>query len=259
MVTHMKDDPDTSHVADSTSNDNDGVNYGAVYDDSGRINGCYAFTDADRIQIEHSSSLDITQNITLETFVYLNDKTDGKIVAKDDTGGGGCYCLHQQGNNLELMLDLGGWVRLGYSTYSTNEWVYLVGTYDRAMMRLYLDGDEKATLSRTQAITSRTINMALGNRADDNGTSYDLHGLIDEARISDTARSADWIKAQYLSMTDAFTTYGTRKKLTIPPMHPVTWGQRLMWTAVGATITPLRSPSPKATRTLAILSNTPSR
>ena len=105
MVQHLEETSGTQY--DSTSNDNDGVNYGAVYDDSGRINGCYAFTDADRIQIEHSSSLDITQNITLETFVYLNDKTDGKIVAKDDTGGGGCYCLHQQGNNLELMLDWG--------------------------------------------------------------------------------------------------------------------------------------------------------
>lgn len=28
MVTHMKDDPDTSHVADSTSNDNDGTKTG---------------------------------------------------------------------------------------------------------------------------------------------------------------------------------------------------------------------------------------
>jgi len=87
-------------------------------------------------------------------------------------------------------------------------------------MRLYLDGDEKATLSRTQAITSRTINMALGNRADDNGTSYDLHGLIDEARISDTTRSADWIKAQYLSMTDAFITYGSEEEVNHPPNAP---------------------------------------
>jgi len=215
MVQHLQETSGTLY--DSTSNGNDGTNYGAAYDGSGRINGCYTFTNADRIQIAHDSSLDITQSITLEAFVYLNDKTDGKIIAKDDTGGGGCYCLHQEGSDLRLALDLGGWVPLGYSTYNTGEWIYLVGTYDRTMMRLYLNGGEKATQSRTQAIASRNINLALGNRADDGGTSYDLHGLVDEVRISNIARSAAWIYAQYLSMTDDFITYGSPNQRPATP------------------------------------------
>ncbi len=31
-----------------------------------------------------------------------------------------------------------------------------------------------------------------------------MDGDIDEVRVASTARSADWIKAQHLSMTDAF-------------------------------------------------------
>lgn len=39
------------------------------------------------------------------------------------------------------------------------------------------------------------------------------NGLIDEVRISDTARSADWIAAQYLSTSDSFITYEGQENL----------------------------------------------
>jgi hypothetical protein len=35
-----------------------------------------------------------------------------------------------------------------------------------------------------------------------------FNGIIDEVRISNIARSADWIKAQYLSMKNDFITFG---------------------------------------------------
>ena len=35
------------------------------------------------------------------------------------------------------------------------------------------------------------------------------HGDIDEVRISDTPRSADWLAAQYLAMTDSFITFSS--------------------------------------------------
>ena len=40
---------------------------------------------------------------------------------------------------------------------------------------------------------------------------YDLDGNVDEVRISNVACCADWIKAQYLSMTDSFITFGERE------------------------------------------------
>ena len=36
-------------------------------------------------------------------------------------------------------------------------------------------------------------------------------GKVEEVRVSNVARSADWIKAQYLSMTNAFIAYGAEQ------------------------------------------------
>jgi hypothetical protein len=44
--------------------------------------------------------------------------------------------------------------------------------------------------------------------ARDDGAVGHFQGLLDEVRISATNRSADWIAAQYLSMTDQFIAYG---------------------------------------------------
>ena len=35
-----------------------------------------------------------------------------------------------------------------------------------------------------------------------------VEGQLDEVRIADVARSADWVAAQYASMTDTFVSYG---------------------------------------------------
>jgi hypothetical protein len=234
LVQHLGENSTVVH--DSTLNNNDETNppppppppnptppyIRATYYDPGRINGAYSFsndgTNGTRLQMSHSSSLDITQNITLEAFVYLNDKTDGKLIVKDDPfdiGGSGCYNLQQELRggvpSLELQLDLGGWYRVSYGTYNTGEWIYIVGTYDRTTMSLYLNGAEQATNPQTAAIRSAVVNLALGNRADDAGTSYDLNGLLDEVRISDTPRSAAWIRASYESGRDHLIDFGSEE------------------------------------------------
>ena len=235
MVQHLGENATVVH--DSTANNNDETNpppappspgyIRATYNDPGRINGCYSFsndgTNGSRIQMAHSSSLNITDSITLEAFVYLNDKTDAKFIVKDDPfdiGGSGCYNLQQEAlsgvPNLQLQLDLGGWARASYATYNTGQWLYVVGTYDRQTMRLYLNGTEVATNPQTAAIrSSSTVNVALGNRADDNGILYDLNGLLDEARVSNTARTPAWIKASYESGRDDLFDFGPEEGLNI--------------------------------------------
>ncbi|MBA7673572.1 hypothetical protein ES703_81775 [subsurface metagenome] len=48
--------------------------------------------------------------------------------------------------------------------------------------------------------------MQLGANSEVSGREFE--GTLDEVRISEIARSADYIEAEYLSMTDAFITYG---------------------------------------------------
>jgi hypothetical protein len=40
-----------------------------------------------------------------------------------------------------------------------------------------------------------------------------LQGKVDEVRIANVVRSADWMAAQHLSMTDAFASFGAEEKI----------------------------------------------
>ena len=76
---------------------------------------------------------------------------------------------------------------------------------------LYLDGIGNVVAANA-TIGSHGDDPGVG-RTDGTGDSYGntsghfFNGIIDEMRISDTPRSADWIAAQHLSMNDYFITY----------------------------------------------------
>ena len=74
-------------------------------------------------------------------------------------------------------------------------------------LRLYVDGVEDAI-----GPLSTTTIAALGGSVTDpfkfgEGTDggRDLEGILDEVRVSTVARSADWIKASYLSQVESST------------------------------------------------------
>ncbi|OPH59924.1 hypothetical protein BC351_18530 [Paenibacillus ferrarius] len=82
-------------------------------------------------------------------------------------------------------------------------WTYLSLTYNSALagnnLILYRDGVKVAEGRRSGNIKAGDALMIGGNS---------IKGGIDEARISRTARSASWVQAEYLSMTDKFLIYG---------------------------------------------------
>ncbi|WP_428266244.1 DUF2341 domain-containing protein [Haliangium sp.] len=76
------------------------------------------------------------------------------------------------------------------------EWHYIVGTWDGVKMRLYVDGvADPAELERPGNFDATNANFALGI------AQYPYPGDMDEVRVSNLARSAAWIEAQYRSMT----------------------------------------------------------
>jgi hypothetical protein len=87
------------------------------------------------------------------------------------------------------------------SAVNDGQWHKITGTYDGANLRLYLDG----ALVNTRSAGSYTYNpdpfITFGP---DNG--HDV--ARDEWRMSDTARSADWIKAEYNAELGLMNSYG---------------------------------------------------
>ncbi len=74
----------------------------------------------------------------------------------------------------------------------TTDFSQLVGTYDGTTMRLYRDGQLVDQENSTAEIPIAPGNFSLGCEG---GNPFE--GIIDEFRVSDQARSADWVQAQY--------------------------------------------------------------
>jgi hypothetical protein len=79
-------------------------------------------------------------------------------------------------------------------TFQLNTWYYLAGVMDDATLRLYINGQEAANGALGEDIGSSDAHMMVGNRGD---LAWPVYGDIDEVRISNVARSADWIAAEY--------------------------------------------------------------
>jgi hypothetical protein len=78
--------------------------------------------------------------------------------------------------------------------FQMNTWYYLVGVMDGATMRLYINGSEAASGPLGEDIGNSGADLMVANRGD---LVLPAYGDIDEARISNTARSADWIATEY--------------------------------------------------------------
>ncbi len=94
---------------------------------------------------------------------------------------------------------------------SASTWHYVTGTWDGTTQRVYLDGVEIG--SQTPA---GTMDASTGSSITSGGDPID--GIIDEARVSNIARSADWIATEYANQNDpsSFHTTGSEELAQAP-------------------------------------------
>lgn len=85
------------------------------------------------------------------------------------------------------------------TTIPTQAWSYVVFVGDGAELRVYKNGVLVDTTPSTHALVGSTPNQ---NVFQIGGRRFD--GALDEIRIAPVARSADWLLAEYRSMTHSF-------------------------------------------------------
>jgi hypothetical protein len=146
----------------------------------------------DYVGVTESSSLQITQEITLEAWVSLDSLPDPAtspggwhIISKDGAWG---IRVRSNGDGFYFFLDTtndgGSWnaVQAILGTLQLNRWYHVAGSYDGSSIRIYVDGELKGEISQSNAIdTGAPVKVGGGSAG------YYLDGTIDEARVFDRA------------------------------------------------------------------------
>ncbi|MBR9682450.1 MAG: DUF2341 domain-containing protein, partial [Candidatus Aenigmarchaeota archaeon] len=220
MVQHMQE---TSGIHyDSTSYGNNGTNSGTTQDAVGKIDGANYFSSGDYIDVTDSSSLEPTDAVTVEAWANSTGVQYGNIFSNTeyaDVWGDG-YVLWYNSNTE---------IRFAVNDYTANDATssitsanmnYIAGTYDKDagsnQVKIYVNSVLGTSASEIAVIS---YDAAAKPTMNDAGTNSQLVGIIDEVRVSNISRSADWINASYLTMSDNFINYGGEELGNAVPTH----------------------------------------
>ena len=88
------------------------------------------------------------------------------------------------------------------SPMSAGVWYHVAGTYDGTNLRVYLNGILEATTAHGAPITAAG-SLSLGNGVG----ATNFAGQLDEVRVSNTARSAAWLRTEYNNQSSPSTFY----------------------------------------------------
>jgi len=213
FVSHMRDDPDTSHIRDSTGNANDGTKAAAgdpTVTTSGKINDAQDFDGTgDYITLGSHISLADETLWTLSFWAKSNDTGTALKAVLGDSVSDKFWVILRQGNYVYLE-SAAGTVLTIPEISDFSEWHHFVFTIPGLnLVDTYIDGsflvqDAWGDCSLECDYIGRTSASA----------SYDWNGLIDEVRISSSARSAAWIKASHESEIDDLLDFGSEEEAT---------------------------------------------
>ena len=186
-------------VVDVSGKGNHGTVSGATRTTAGKFGRALSFDGVDDwVTINDSASLDLTNGMTLEAWVYPTDTMSGwqTVLNKEQPDGfGAAYYLAANSdlNQPEVAVYTTDWYKLyGGPALSANKWVHLVGTYDGSTMKLYVNGSQVSSQQQAGGIDVTNGVLRIG------GNSYwgeFFKGRIDEIRIYNRALSATEIKS----------------------------------------------------------------
>jgi hypothetical protein len=190
--------------AENNALDQAGTNHGTILSGTtfapGQVGQAFNFdaSATSGLVIPSSPTLNPTEAITLEAWVNPSSypNTGPAIVRKD---------LNTVGTT-QYSLNIGDGITAGVAHCSiglvssvtgglvpTNQWSHVAGTYDRQMLRLYVNGIEVASAPATAPIPTSSQNLGIGK--EDPFLDRSFAGLMDEISIYNRALSAAEIQS----------------------------------------------------------------
>lgn len=116
-------------------------------------------------------------------------------------------------DDLRLIHMTNGTTYTNTANIDDSTWHHLVGVKNgTTSLTMYLDGVAVATdaaIAATGTLTSNSATLSLASEIENTLAKNNWTGYLDETQLDTTARSSDWVKAQYLSESDTFINQGT--------------------------------------------------
>lgn len=200
LAAHYKDGSSLS-LADSTSNANTGTGANTPTAAVGKIGGGLGLASASTQSVDHGTNINpaaITVSAWVKGTTFPNSYNG--IVARDGvTADFYTQIFVKSSGKLAVYLLATGGVSYdgtGTNTLSTGTFYQVGYTYSSAAGLIgYFNGGSDATAAANGALNTTARNTWVGN--DKATPTRPFNGIIDEVRISNIARSADWMTTEY--------------------------------------------------------------
>ena len=126
-------------AADSSPSGNNGTFSGATWTAAGKFGGALSFDGVnDRVDVADSSSLDLTNRMTVEAWVRPTTTSSWRTVLMKERPGGLTYGVYSSNDTgapeVDVRIGSTG-SRKGTSALPTNQWSHLAATYDGTTLR----------------------------------------------------------------------------------------------------------------------------
>ncbi|TYP93828.1 conserved repeat domain-containing protein [Fodinibius salinus] len=198
-----------NNLADATNNANNGLNNGTT-SILGKLGTARDFDGNSNIEIPNSPTLNISGPITISMWVYNEDTNGGwfPLLLSKGAYNESYSVADYYGNNYSFILN-GSYFQSNTSS-STGSWQYLTFIKDNNGRNIYINSSLDATDGNSPPIQSNNSVLKLSGTG---ALAFD--GRLDEVRISNTARSADWIATQYNNQNNPenFYTLGSQQQV----------------------------------------------
>lgn len=233
-VFHLRD-VTTSTILDSTSNNNDGTKKGA--NEPQEVTGAHSIGkgqdfDGGDDEIDHGNdtTLRITPTLTLEAWVRF-DALETVLIGYAgiwDTGAGKRSYSFYTGSTAAdkhmrfVASDDGTWNAghrcevLETGNYAIDTWYQYTVTFNSGSPKMYRDGADvtNVALDQITTIDQDTANFMIGCHLTSGNPQRWFNGKMDEVRVSDIVRSAEYIKACYECQRDHILSFAAEE--TVP-------------------------------------------
>src|SRR3990167_159291 len=220
-VYHLPDGT-TLSALDSTSGNHDGTITAATAT-TGKVDGAASFNGSTTlISAPAAASIDDLTNITISEWIYVTAFTNafGKGLTKGDSSVGWATYANSARTNIEFFREYSGtdgqW-GTGVGSVSTGQWYHFAVTHDgsTSIPTFYLNGAVVAS-PNTQTTPTESLSSdsskPLNQGCVSGIASNFLNGNLDETRLSNAIRSADWVEAEYLyTLDNAKYSYGSEE------------------------------------------------